>query len=99
MNRTECDKLVSRVNSGDRDAIILALESDIPFAAFRAIIMAGDLRLSDDSIVEGVQLWREAEIEMLGRPMKEYARAVLYSFGKIDTSDISEAEKRIAAIF
>ena len=99
MKHAECDKLVSLIDDGDRSAIVQALCSGIPFAAFRAILQAGYLKLSGGDIVRGAQLWQNCEIEMLGRPMKAYARALLYSFGEIDSGNAGEEERAIASVF
>ncbi len=93
------DVLLDRINDGDKEAIVSALNSDIAFPAFRAIVQAGDDGLNDAAILEGIKLWEHSQIRMFGLPIQTYARATLFHLGEMPYSDLTTEEIMIARTF
>ncbi len=93
------ETLISKVNEGDKQAIIEALNSGVPFPAFRAILQAGDLNLNDDDGFSGLRLWLDCDIRILGRKMKTYASATLFHLGQRSYNDLTEEELFVAEMY
>lgn len=93
------DTLIELINSGDKEAIISALHSGIAFPAFRAIVQAGDEGLDDIEILDGIKLWENSQIKMLGIPIQSYAKATLFHLGNLQASEITDEEFMLAKAF
>lgn len=88
------DIALNKAKKGDIESIIICLDSHIPVYAFPAILLCYDYGYDSESIQKKLTYWDNCNIEILGRPINSYSRAVKKAF--LEGQTLEEALEEIA---